>query len=148
MFKAPFSKIVFFFFKYLKTSFLQTTIDESTNTSITGSNDLDFTQQSTVDFSLDSNTLELFNGNTLRVNPDISLTSLTTSGNTSVSGNLTVTGPTTLGPANYNDTILTINGNTNIGGKISAFSTSLTDYQGGFYWGGSAFIGEWNYNRN
>ena len=115
-----------------KTSFLQTEISESTNAVITGTDNLKFTEQSTIDFSLDS-TLQLTNGNTLSVNKNLSLTSLSTSNSTTVGGNLTVTGTTTLGPANYNGTILTVNGNTNIGGKISAFSTSTTDYQGGFY---------------
>jgi hypothetical protein len=115
-----------------KTSFLQTEISESTNAVITGTDNLKFTEQSTIDFTLDS-TLQLTNGNTLSVNKNLSLTSLSTINSTTVGGNLTVTGTTTLGPANYNGTILTVNGNTNIGGKISAFSTSTTDYQGGFY---------------
>ena len=91
-----------------KTSFLQTAIYDTTNNAITGTDDLEFTEQSTVDFTLDSNTLELVNGNTLRVKPELNLTSLTTTGNISSGG-------------------LTVNGNTTFTGTVSGITKSMVE---------------------
>ena len=92
-----------------KTSFVQTAIS-STNTAVTGIDNLDFTQQSSIDFSIGSNLV--FSDGTLNVNPTLTnLSSISTTGNIT-SGSLSV------------------NGTSNFSGKLTAYSTTTT--QGAF----------------
>ena len=99
-----------------KTSFLQVT-----NPATTGISDLVFYAQSTIDFSLGS-TMELTNGNTLNVNPNLDLTTLDVSSNVSIGGITTMYNAT--GSSAYNQGALQVTGGVGIGQNLYVRGTS------------------------
>ena len=103
-----------------KNNFLQTLISDTSNTAITGTDNLDFTAQNSVDFNLDPDTLELYNGNTLRVKPDLKLTSLDVSGNLSVTGNTSLANKLTITTGG-----LSVTGNTSLANKLTITNGGL-----------------------
>ena len=109
-----------------KINFLQSFVSSTTNNAITGTDNLDFTAQNSVDFSLDSSTLDLYNGNTLRVKPDLTLESLTTTDNISVGNELSVTGDTSLGnKLTITNGGLSVSGDTSLGNKLTITNGGL-----------------------
>jgi hypothetical protein len=99
-----------------KTTFLQVT-----NPAITGINDLVFYPQSSFDINLGP-TLILTGGNTLNVNPDLDITTLTTTGNVEVGGSLDVVGSIKGNSLNTSTNISFPNNKVQINGSVGQTS--------------------------